>query len=76
MNYLLLAGEIPASLSLTEICFLFIQTDSKSAVLNTIFNPSINEMKHLVKTVYISSLALSSPCLSSAPGLLLVYALV
>lgn len=61
MNYLPLAREIPVSLTLTEICCLFIQTDSKSVVLNTIFNPSINEMKHLVKTVYIRSLALSSP---------------
>lgn len=60
MNYLPLAREILVSLSLTEIYFLFIQTDSRSAVLNTIFKPSINEMKHLVKTVSISSLVLSS----------------
>lgn len=60
MNYLPLAIEILVSLILTEIYCLFVQTDSRSAVLNTIFKPSINEMKHLVKTVSISSLVLSS----------------
>lgn len=41
MNYVPLAREIPVSPSLTEICCLFIQTDSKAAVVNTIFNEAL-----------------------------------